>query len=259
MTWAIKDTWTLTFRALAHWRRSPGPALIALLFPVLVVLMFGSLFGGQMDVPGGDYFAFLMPGMFALAMLFGLESTMTAVTVDASRGVTGRLRSMPIAAGAVVAGRAVADVLHSAAGLAVLVACGLLVGWRVEGSAGDALLAVALLLWLRVALVWVGIHLGLVLRDPQAVVAVQILVWPVGFLSSAFVDPATMPDWLGTIAALNPVSAAATAARDLLGNPAITDGSWATEHAVLLAILWPLVLTAVCAPLAVRRYQRLGD
>lgn len=259
MTWALRDTWTLTRRAFAHWRRSPGPVLTTLLFPVLVVLMFGYLLGGQMRAPGGDYFAFLIPGMFALAMLFGLESTMTAIAVDSNRGVTGRLRSMPLASGAVVAGRAIADLLHSTVGLALLAVTGLLVGWSVGSSFGDAVAAVVLLLGLRFALVWVGIYLGLVTRDPQAVVAVQILVWPVGFLSSAFVDPSTMPDWLGAIAAFNPMSATATAARDLFGNPGFDGGSWAAEHAVELAVTWPVLLTAVFAPLAVRRFHRLGD
>lgn len=259
MTWMLRDTWTLTRRTLAHWRRSPGPVVAALLFPVLVVVMFGSLLGGQMRAPGGDYFEFLIPGMLALAMLFGLESTMTAVAVDSSRGVTGRLRSMPLAAGAVVAGRAIADMLQSMAGLLILLAAGLILGWSVNGAAGDAALALLLLLALRFALVWAGIYLGLLARDPQAVVAVQVLVWPVGFLSSAFADPSTMPGWLGSIAAFNPLSATATAARDLFANPQFDGGGWAAENAIVLAVAWPIVLTAVFAPLAVRRYQRLGD
>lgn len=260
MTWLLRDTWTLARRALAHWVRRPGPALVGLLFPVLVVVMFGALLGGQMQVPaGGDYFEFLLPGMLALTMLFGVEATMTAVAVDASRGVTNRLRSMPTAPLAVVGGRALADLLHAVAALAVVVVAGLLSGWSWHEGLGNALLAVGLLLALRVALIWAGILMGLVARDPQAVVAVQILVWPVGFLSSVFVDPETMPGWLGAIAEWNPVSATATAVRDLLGNPAFAgDGSWAAEHAVLLAVAWPALLCAVLAPLAVRRFRELG-
>jgi ABC-type multidrug transport system permease subunit len=111
-------------------------------------------------------------------------------------------------------------------------------------------------LLLRFALLWLGIYLGLVARGPEALVAVQILVWPLGFLSNAFVDPSTMPGWLGAIALWNPLSATAVAARELFGNSGWGGQGWAVEHAVLLAVLWPLALAAVFAPLAVRRYRR---
>ncbi len=100
---------------------------------------------------------------------------------------------------------------------------------------------------------------GLLVRDPQAVVAVQILVWPFAFLSSAFAAPSTMPGWVGTVAELNPISSTATAARELFANPVFAGDSWVAQHAILLAVLWPLALTAVFAPLAARRYRHLGD
>ena len=164
----------------------------------MLVLMFGYLFGGAMSCRAGtpgrrDYREFLMPGMFAMTMAFGLEATMMSVSTDAARGVTDRFRSMPMAPSAVVLGRSIADMLSSALGLSVMVACGLLVGWRWHGSIGQALLAVGLLLLLRFSLLWVGIFLGLVVKSPESVAAVQILVWPVLFLSNTFVSPETMP------------------------------------------------------------------
>jgi ABC transporter DrrB family efflux protein len=258
LRWAVADAWTMTGRDLAHWVRQPAPVLVGLLFPVMIVLMFGYLFGGAMSVPGGgSYREFLMPGMFALAMVFGLEATMVAVTTDAAKGVTDRFRSMPMAPSAVVVGRGSADLLNSALGLAVLVVCGLAIGWRWDGGAG-ALLAVGLLLLLRCSLLWVGIYLGLVAKNPEAVVAVQILVWPLGFLSNALVAPETMPDWLGAIVEWNPLSATIAATRELFGNPGWGGTSWAAEHALLMAVVWPLVLFAVFFPLSVRRYQRLS-
>jgi hypothetical protein len=174
-----------------------------LLFMVMVVLLFGYLFGGAMTVPGGgSYREFLLPGMFALSMLFGVEATMVAVTTDAAKGVTDRFRAMPMARSAVVAGRGIADMLNSVLGLGVLLACGLLVGWRWHGSAAATLAAVGLLL-LRFALVWVGVCLGLLVRNPEAVVAVQVHVWPLGFLSNAIAPTATMPGWLGVVAEWN--------------------------------------------------------
>jgi ABC-2 type transport system permease protein len=258
LRWAVTDAWTMTGRDLAHWVRQPAPVLVGLLFPVMIVLMFGYLFGGAMSVPGGgSYREFLMPGMFALAMVFGLEATMVAVTTDAAKGVTDRFRSMPMAPSAVVVGRGSADLLNPALGLAVLIVCGLAIGWRWDGGAG-ALLAVGLLLLLRCSLLWVGIYLGLVAKNPEAVVAVQILVWPLGFLSNALVAPETMPGWLGAIVEWNPLSATIAATRELFGNPGWGGTSWAAEHALLMAVVWPLVLFAVFFPLSVRRYQRLS-
>jgi ABC-2 type transport system permease protein len=259
LRWAVLDAWTVTGRDLAHWVRQPATLVMNLLFMVMVVLMFGYLFGGAMTVPGGgSYREFLLPGMFALSMLFGVESTMVAVTTDAARGVTDRFRSMPMARSAVVAGRGLADMLNSVLGLGVLLACGLLVGWRWHNSAAEALAAVALLLLLRFALIWVGVYLGLLVRNPEAVMAVQILVWPLGFLSNAIAPTATMPGWLGAVAEWNPVSATVSATRELFGNPGWGGASWADQHAPLLAVLWPLLILAVFVPLAVRRWQRLS-
>jgi ABC-type multidrug transport system permease subunit len=183
---------------------------------------------------------------------------MTAIVADASRGITDRFRSLPMAGSAVVAGRGVADLLSAAVGLVVLMACGALIGWSWHEGAVRALGAVALLLWLRFAMIWLGLFLGLVAGKPEAVAAVQILVWPVGLLSNAFSDPGTMPGWLGTIAEWNPLSATAAAARELFGNPGWDGSSWAGTHAVELALAWPLVLTSVFLPLAVARYRALG-
>ncbi|MBO2451040.1 ABC transporter permease [Actinomadura barringtoniae] len=257
--WAVADTWTITLRTLAHWARRPDQIIIGLLFPVMVVLMMGYLFGGQMEVPGGgDYREFIMPGMFAMTMVFGTEATFSAVATDASKGVTDRFRSLPMSPSAVVAGRCVADMLNSVVSLAVMIVCGLLVGWQWNEGIGKALAAFGLLLAFRFSLLWMGAYLGLIARGPESVMAVQILVWPISFLSSALVAPATMPDWLGAVAEWNPMSATATAARDLFGNPDVAGDSWAAQHSVLLAVAWPLVIMLVFLPLAVRRYRRLG-
>jgi ABC-2 type transport system permease protein len=259
LRWAVADAWTITLRDLFHWARQPTQVIVGLLFPVLIVAMFGYLLGGGMSVPGGGgYREFLMPGMFAMTMLFGIETTFASVATDAARGVTDRFRSLPMAPSAVVTGRAIADMLNSALGLAVMILCGLAVGWRWHHGTGPALLAVGLLMLVRFALLWVGIHLGLLARSPDALVAVQILVWPVGFLSNVFAAPATMPGWLGAIVEWNPLSATVTAVRRLFGNPGWGGDSWIAEHALVIAVGWPLLLLAIFLPLSVRRYQRLG-
>lgn len=258
VTTGLRDTVTLAGRVLRHWKRRPVSIALGLLFPVLLVVMFGYLFGGAMAVPDGRYLDYLIPGMLAMTMLFGLESMVVAVTTDAARGVTERIRVMPVSTAAVLGGRSASDLLNAGVGMVVMAVTGLIVGWTPHRGVALTVAGFGLLIWLRFAFTWVGSYLGLVLKTPESAVAVQVLVWPVGFLSSAFVSPDTMPGWLGTIAAWNPLSATATAIRELFGNPTWNADHWADEHAVLLALIWPAVLTALFLPLAARRFRALG-
>ncbi|MFJ4538938.1 ABC transporter permease [Streptomyces tibetensis] len=248
---ALTDSWTMTRRELARWGRQPVQLVVNLVFPVMLLLMFGYLVGGGRGV-SGEYRDYLIPGMLALTMAFGLEGTMLAVTQDLNKGVIDRFRSMPMADGAVLVGRSAADMLQSAAGLVVLIGVGAALGWRPGGGPAALLAAVGLLLLFRFAMLWIGIHLALVAGKPEMVQAVQILVWPVGFLSNALAAPGSMPGWLGTVVEWNPLSHTATAVRDLFGVPGTEPGhAWA-------AIAWPLALLAVFFPLAVRRFARLS-
>lgn len=253
----MRQSAVLTGRTFAHWRAQPGPFLVNLLFPVLVLVMMGGLLGGAISDSVGEYFQFAVPGVLAVAMLFGIEATMMAITTDASTTITDRFRSLPIASASVLVGRAAADMTASVLGLAVTMAAGFALGWRPVGGPA-AIGAVALLLWFRFALLWVGILVGLKAKGPEAVTAAQILVWPISLLSTVFIDPATMPPWLGTLAAWNPLSATATAVRDLFGSPSIATGAWPSEHALALAIIFPAVITAALAPLAARAYRTLN-
>jgi ABC-2 type transport system permease protein len=255
----LADSSALIWRALARWRRDPGPLIASLGFNILIVLMFAYLFGGALQVPGGgSYREFLMPGMFVMTMVFGISLTTIAVAEDLERGVTDRLRSMPVSPLAPLVARAVADMLFALVTLGVLLLTGLAIGWRAHGGAGATLAAVGLILLLRFALIWVGIFLGLVTRGQTAVMAVQTLEFPLGFLSNAFVAPSTMPAWLGTVAAWNPLSATVGATRELFGNPGWGGDSWAAQHYPWLAVVWPLVLVTVFLPLSVARYRRLA-
>jgi ABC-2 type transport system permease protein len=191
-------------------------------------------------------------------MLFGLEAMVVAVTTDAAKGVTERLRAMPVRTMAILAGRCSADLLNAMVGIAVMVVTGLLVGWTTHRGLPLTLAGLGLLVWLRFAFIWIGIYLGLLLKTPESAVAVQVLVWPVGFLSSAFVSPDTMPGWLGAVGTWNPLSATATAIRDLFGNPNWNAHNWATDHSMILALIWPAVLTVIFLPLATRQYRALG-
>jgi len=255
LRWALADTWTITLRALQHWFAQPFVLVVGLLFPILMLLMFGYLLRGGY---GSDYPSILMPAMLALTAVWGLEATMTAIVTDAQRGITDRFRSLPMAGSAVIAGRGVADMLNAFVGMLILMACGLAIGWRWEDGLANGLAALVLLLWLRFAMIWVGLYLGLVAGKQEVVAAVQILVWPLAFLSNAFSDPATMPSWLGAVAEWNPLSATVAATRELFGNPGWSSDSWVAAHSIELAIVWPLLLTAVFFPLAVAKYRGLS-
>ncbi|NUW05222.1 ABC transporter permease, partial [Streptomyces sp. CAI 127] len=115
-----------------------------------------------------------------------------------------------------------------------------------------------LLLLLRFSLIWVGVWLGLLVPTPEAAGGLYAVAFPLTMISSTFVSPSLMPDWLGFVAAWNPISSTATATRELFGNPVAGGGTWVEEHALLMAVVWPLVITLVFLPLAVRRFQRLS-
>ncbi|MFG1772958.1 ABC transporter permease [Nocardia salmonicida] len=254
---ALTDSWTMTRRELAHWARQPVQMVVGLVFPVMLLLMFSYLIGGGRGIDG-DFKDYLVPGILTMTMAFGLEATMLAVTQDLGKGVIDRFRSMPMNSAAVLVGRSVADMLQSAVGLAVMIAVGYAIGWRWHDGAAAFLAAVGLLLLFRFAMLWIGIYLAMVAGKPELVQAVQILVWPISFLSNAIASPESMPSWLGAVVEWNPMSATATAVRGLLGNPGAVGDSWAAAHAEMLAVAWPLAMIAVFFPLAVKRFRDLS-
>jgi ABC-2 type transport system permease protein len=257
--WAMADCWTVVRRGLIHLVRQPANIAWQLGFPIVSVLLFGYVFGSAMSVPGGgDYREFLMPGMFGMTMAFGFMNTAYLVVLDKTKGITDRFRSMPMASSAVVTGRGVGDLLGASLDLLILALTAVVVGWRPDGGIAATLAAFGLLLLLRFALIWVGVLLGLMVPNEEMAGNLFALAFPFAMISSAFVAPSLMPGWLGTIAAWNPVSATVTATRELFGNPVASGGTWIEQNAMLMAVVWPIVLTSIFLPLAVRRFQRLS-
>ncbi|MEU6943817.1 ABC transporter permease [Streptomyces sp. NPDC046316] len=257
--WALADCATLVLRTLLNYRRQPVAILWQLGFPIVSVLLYGFVFGSAMRVPGGgDYKDFLMPGMFTMTMTFGLMNTATAVVSDSGKGVMDRFRSMPMAPSAVTTGRGLSDLLVASAELAILAATALAIGWTSDGGVGGTLLAFGLLLLLRFSLIWVGVWCGLIVPNTETAGALYAVIFPITMISSVYVAPSLMPGWLAPVAAWNPISSTVAATRELFGNPGAGGGSWVEQHALLMAVLWPLLLTAVFLPLAVRRFQHLS-
>jgi ABC-2 type transport system permease protein len=258
LRWTIGDTWTLTLRGLQYWRREPVQIVAGLGFMIMLVVLFAFLFGGAMVVPGGGpYIEFLMPGMFVMTMAFGTGETMIAVTQDADKGVTDRFRSMPMSPLAVLLGRGISDMLYASLGLAVMFACGLVLGWRWHTGPAEVVAAIGLLLFLRFAVLWAGMWMGLVFTGAAALAIVQTVMFPFTMVTNTFAPTETMPVWLGTLAEWNPLSATVTATRELFGNPGVGGESFVASHALALAVIWPLVIIAIFLPLAVHRYRHL--
>lgn len=253
------DTAVLVERNLITVRRIPTLLLSATVQPLMFVFLFAYVFGATL---GGDqYREFLMAGIFAQTVLFNSAFTTVGLANDLSDGIVDRLRSLPMSRLAVIAGRVTSDMLLGVVGLAVMIACGLAIGWRIRGSAADALIAFALLIFFALAMAWVGAVTGLAARNVEVAQSVGFLwMFPVTFLSSAFISAASLPGPLRAIAEWNPVTAVATACRDLFGNSSPLDfptpSGWPADHALAYAIGWSGILLAVCVPLSLWLYRR---
>ncbi len=260
LRWALRDGLLIAGRDVSHWVREPQLILWTLVFPIIFVLLFAYVLGSSMSVAGGgSYQEFLLPGMFVQTMAFGLGETVASVQADNAKGVMDRFRSMPIAPSAVVLGRVMANMLYSVVSLVIMLGCGLLVGWRWNTGLSGLMLGVGLLLLLRLAVMWVGIILGLKAKSAEMANGLFGLLYPITMLSNAFASPELMPRWLGTIASWNPLSWTTTAVRDAFGNPGVPSSGWLNENATMLAVVWPIVVTVITLPLAARAFGKLSS
>jgi ABC-2 type transport system permease protein len=257
----VIDGWTLTHRNLLRLRHEPGTVLTILLMPTVFVVLFGFVFGSAIGIPGSsNYREYMMPGMFVLGTGTALSSAMVDVAMDQARGVMDRLRSLPTNRVAMPLGQSGAEGLIGVYGLVVLMAYGLIVGWRPHDGLGKAAAALGLLLLFRYTLAWVGTYLGLAIRSASTAANLAPLTLPLTMVSNAFVPTGGMPTWLRTVCEWNPLSALATATRTLFGNPGVPEhgAAWPLLHPVLSSLLWAGVLLAVFVPLSARRFARAG-
>ncbi|MFI8986785.1 ABC transporter permease [Streptomyces antimycoticus] len=262
LRWTLADGLTLIGRELSRLRQEPGQIIAALLFPIIMVVLFGYVFGSAIQVPGGgDYRAFLMPGLFAMVTFTSVQGVMGRMAADASLGVMDRFRSMPMARLAVPFGHTGADSVVGVPLLAAMAGTGLLVGWQPHRGLLHTVEAFLLLMLMRYALSWVGVYVGLVAKNEQMVTQLATLFLPVTMLSNAFVPTDGMPAWLRFLADWNPVSALTAASRELFGNPGMAASghrAWPMEHPVAAVLLWSAALLVVLAPLSLRAYSRQG-
>ncbi|MFI9390877.1 ABC transporter permease [Streptomyces bauhiniae] len=262
---AVRDSLIVAQRNLIRMVRIPEVVIFGLIQPIMFVVLFTYVFGGSMKIGGSTsataYTNFLMAGIFAQTVTFATAGAGAGIADDMHKGLVDRFRSLPMARGAVLTGRTLADLVQTALTLLVLAAVALLVGWRV-GSNGDTnalrvLAAFGLLLLLGYAFTWIGALIGLSVRTPEAATSGG-LVWlfPVTFLSNAFVDTSNMTPWLRHIADWNPFSATVEAARVLFANPGeSTSTAWPMQHPVWASLIYSILIVVVFRTLAVRKYR----
>ncbi len=264
---ALTDAMIITWRNLKRIPRVPDLLIFGTIQPIMFVVLFAYVFGGAIPLPGQEeagpelYREYLMAGIFAQTMAFAVASSSVGLADDMQKGLIDRFRSLPIARSAVISGRVVGDLVYHGFIMAVMVVCALLVGWRWHNGVLSGLAGFGLLALFAFAMLWVGAVIGLSVRSTE-VANTAGLVWlfPVTFISNAFVPTPTLPGWMQPIAEWNPISAVVAGCRELFGNPNpfATDG-FPAQHPVLLALIYIAAIVAIFAPLAVRKYKHAAS
>ncbi|GAQ51417.1 ABC transporter permease [Streptomyces acidiscabies] len=262
---SFRDSMVVAKRNLIRMSRIPEMVLFGVIQPVMFVVLFAYVFGGSMKIGNstdpGVYKNFLMAGIFAQTVTFATAGAGAGIADDMHKGLIDRFRSLPMARGAVLTGRTVADLVQTALTLVVLAVVALLVGWRL-GTAqptnfGKILGGFGLLLLLGYAFTWIGALIGLSVRTPEAATSGGLIwLFPVTFISNAFVDSGQMTPWLRHIAEWNPFSATVQACRQLFGDPGLSrSDAWPMQHPVWASVLYSLLIIVVFRTLAVRKYR----
>lgn len=245
----IADALAVSWRNVIAYRRVPQLLVFSTIQPVIFVLMFRYVFGGAVQVPGGRYVDYLMPGIFVQTVVFGAMGTAIGLASDLKSGLLERFRSLPMARSAVLAGRTTADLARNVFVAALMAAVGFAVGFRVHTNAVAFAAGLLLVLLFGYVLCWVFALVGLAVGDPETAQAASFpLMAPLVFASSAFVPVASMPGWLQTFAEHQPVSVTASAVRALMqGGP--------TTWYVVQCVGWCAAILCVFVPLSIRRYR----
>jgi ABC-2 type transport system permease protein len=258
---SVRDSLVLAKRNLIRMSRIPEMVIFGLIQPIMFVVLFSYVFGGSMNIGGTTdstvYREFLMAGIFAQTVTFATAGAGAGIADDMHKGLIDRFRSLPMARGAVLTGRTLADLVQTALTLFVLAMVALLVGWRTHTNIGEVLGAFGLLLLLGYAFTWVGALIGLSVRTPEAATSGGLIwLFPVTFISNAFVDSSRMTPWLRHVADWNPFSATVQACRELFGNPGVSPSdAWPMQHPVWASLIYSVLIIVLFRTLAVRKYR----
>lgn len=250
----LRDIGIIAVRNLRRYLRLPRLLFFSSIQPIMLLLLFNYVFGGvigaAVQVPGGRYIDFLLPGILVQTIMFGGVQTGIGLADDMNKGIIDRFRSLPISRMAVIAGRTIADAFRNLVVILIMLAVGYLVGFRFQTNIFGALGMIGIAVFFGFALSWAFAFIGMLAMDAEtAQVASFVFVFPLTFASAVFVPVKSMPNWLQVFADHQPVTYLANASRQLaLG---------INEHgAIWKILLWSVGILLVFAPLAIRQYQR---
>jgi ABC-2 type transport system permease protein len=244
-------------RSVLKFLRTPQLVVLGTIQGAMFLLIFRYVFGGAIGAGGLSYVDFLVPGFITTGVLFSGMGAAAGVAEDLEQGFVDRLRSLPIPRSAVLAGRALADTGMQIWGLVVTTAIGFAVGFRIHGSVVDSLAAFGLLILLGFAFEWLFITLGMFAGSAQAAQGLALMVFPLTFVSSAYVPVETMPGWLQAFAEHQPLTVMVDAVRALTQGPAAeAQLGHSAGYFVVRSLVWAAAIVAVFAPLAVARFRR---
>lgn len=254
----LSDVHAVTARNLTRLKRNPDVIGFTLFQPIMFVLLFSQVYGGAIQVEGSNYTEFLMAGIFAQTVIFGSTISGSYMALDIKEGIIDRFRSLPMAPSAVLVARSCSDFVLNVVAMTVMIGTGYLVGWRFRESLGSFVIGLVLLLLFAWAFSWVMILLGLLVKSPETLnQAIFIVLFPLTFISNAFVPSHTLPTVLRVIAEWNPISALVQAVRTLFGNlgdlpvPEV----WPMQHPILTVLAGVVIMLLVFPPLAVARFR----
>jgi len=250
ITGTIHDALLLAERNLRRLPRNPDLLVGVTFQPIMFVILFTYVFGGAINTPGFDYIDFFLPGIIVQMIAFTGYATALGIADDLRKGLIDRFRSLPMSRSAVLAGRTTSDVAMNVIALVTMLICGFIVGFNFSSTAAKIAGGVGLILLFGYAMSWVYCFFGLIASSPESASAmITIVIFPLTFVSSAYVPTDSMPKVLQAIANANPITTVIDALRSLwLGTPAGTD--------VYFGVLWCVGIAAVFSVLATNRYRR---
>jgi len=249
---ALSDIWIMTQRNMLRYMRLPQLLVFNALLNVVLLLLFNYVFGGAIMTGGLDYIQYFLPGFMVQTVVFGSTQTSVGLAEDLSKGIIDRFRSLPMSRLAFLTGRVISDVTRYVILIALIVAIGSIMGFRFENGVLPALAGIALIIVFGVALTWVGVFIGISVRDVEtAQVAGFVWVFPIVFASSLYVPIETMPSWLQVFAQINPVTPMVDTMRALSLGGSVFESLWKI-------LVWDGALILVFLTLALRRYRLLG-
>jgi ABC-2 type transport system permease protein/oleandomycin transport system permease protein len=249
LSWLIKDSWTEATRHLRAIPRNPELLIFATIQPIMFIVLFVYVFRGSVQVPL-DYVQYVIPGIFAQTVLFNSAFTGVGVADDLSKGMIDRLRSLPMYPAAVLIGRTVSDIVRNVLTFAVMLIVAFLIGFRFEGSFVGAIAATGLMFLFSYAFSWIQALIGLSVGSVEAANSAGFIwMFPLTFVSSAFVDVDRMTSWLRPIARNNPFTVLTNACRALYNGYDAGNDAW-------VALAWAIGITVVFAILTTRKFAK---